>query len=160
MVSIKTIMLSVSLAAVSISAPAMAGPMPMAFPPTRAYTDCVVCPPETREGVVHMYRNILVASANDPWMRLTAASVWADRWGAQFECIGRAGHINADSGFGPWPQGLSLFERFRRAHGGHPLGSIERLHTRRFTSSDVANEGAFDDFTRRGERGLDQQWFG
>ena len=38
-------------------------------------------------------------------MRLTAASVWSDRWGAQFECIGRAGHINVESGFGPWPAG-------------------------------------------------------
>lgn len=103
---------------------------------------------------------VVVASANDPWMRLTAASVWADRWGAQFECIGRAGHINADSGFGPWPQGLSLFERFRRAHGGHPLGSIETLHARRFVAGNVANEGAFEELARHGDRGLDQQWFG
>lgn len=67
---------------------------------------------------------VVVASANDPWMRLTAASVWSDRWGAQFECIGRAGHINVESGFGPWPAGLEMLERLQAAHGDQPLGNL------------------------------------
>ena len=101
------------------------------------------------------FPSILVASSNDPWMRLTAASVWADRWGSQFECIGRAGHINIDSGFGPWPQGLDLFERFRAAHGGEPLGNIETLSAKLGTSP-IDHEAR----ARRGERMLAQQWLG
>ena len=92
------------------------------------------------------FPSVVVASSNDPWMRLTAASVWANRWGSQFECIGRAGHINVESGHGPWPKGLDLFERFRTAHGGEPLGAIE-----------AKNGNAH---TRRGERMLEQQWLG
>jgi hypothetical protein len=88
-------------------------------------------------------------------MRLTAASVWADRWGSQFECIGRAGHINIESGFGAWPQGLDLFERFRAAHGGEPLGNIESLSAR--LSPSLIGQDAL---TRRGERMLAQQWLG
>jgi len=108
------------------------------------------------------FPSIVVASSNDPWMRLTAASVWADRWGSQFECIGRGGHINIESGFGPWPHGLDLFERFRAAHGGEPLGSIETLTARRNFSD--ANRGAYDKgeaddvHARWGERMLTQQW--
>ena len=92
---------------------------------------------------------VVVASSNDPWMRLTAASVWADRWGAQFECIGRAGHINVESGHGPWPQGLAVLERLRHAHGNEPLGHIEAVDT-----------GYSHAHGRRGERMLAQQWFG
>jgi hypothetical protein len=104
---------------------------------------------------------VVVASSNDPWMRLTAASVWADRWGAQFECIGRAGHINVESGFGPWPKGFDLFERFRKAHGGDPLGAIDTLSARsggRRKPHLLLN--AHDAHTQRGERMLDQQWIG
>jgi len=108
------------------------------------------------------FPSIVVASSDDPWMRLTAASVWADRWGAQFECIGRAGHINIESGFGPWPQGLDLFERFRTAHGGEPLGSIEALTARRDRSDGNRNSHdtrqANDAQARWGERMLTQQW--
>ena len=92
---------------------------------------------------------VVVASSNDPWMRLTAASVWADRWGAQFECIGRAGHINVESGHGPWPQGLVVLERLRHAHGNEPLGHIEAVDT-----------GYSHAHGQRGERMLARQWFG
>ena len=102
------------------------------------------------------FPSIVVASSNDPWMRLTAASVWADRWGAQFECIGRAGHINIESGFGPWQNGLDLFERFRTAHGGEPLGAIETLTAKRTDNGRHTS----DAYTRRGERMLSQQWLG
>lgn len=56
----------------------------------------------------------VVGSSNDPWMALWKAARWADRWGADFVNLGEAGHINADAGFGPWPEGLALLERLRR----------------------------------------------
>jgi hypothetical protein len=57
---------------------------------------------------------VVVASSNDPWMSLWKAADWADRWGADLVNLGDAGHINAEAGFGPWPEGLGLIERLRR----------------------------------------------
>jgi hypothetical protein len=58
---------------------------------------------------------IVVASTNDPWMALEDAKRWSVSWGADFVNIGAAGHINAEAGFGPWPEALTLLERLRRA---------------------------------------------
>jgi serine hydrolase len=58
---------------------------------------------------------IVVASTNDPWMPFETAHRWSGLWRADLINLGDAGHINADSGFGPWPEGLALLERLRRA---------------------------------------------
>ncbi|MDR3411711.1 MAG: alpha/beta hydrolase [Formivibrio sp.] len=50
--------------------------------------------------------SILVASQNDPLMRFSRASEWAATWHSHLIDIGEAGHINAESGFGPWRYGL------------------------------------------------------
>ncbi len=50
----------------------------------------------------------LVASQNDPWMSLTRARKLAGLWRSRFVDIGMAGHVNLESGFGPWPLGLAL----------------------------------------------------
>ncbi len=60
------------------------------------------------------YPSVLVASATDPWMLLKRATNWADWWDSDLVNLGDAGHINAESGFGPWPEGLALLERLRR----------------------------------------------
>jgi predicted alpha/beta hydrolase family esterase len=69
------------------------------------------------------FPSVVVASTNDPWMSLHKAAAWADRWGADIVNLGEAGHINADAGFGAWPEGLAIFERLRRraerARGAH-----------------------------------------
>lgn len=59
-------------------------------------------------------RSVVVGSTTDPWMTLDRAAHWADLWGSDFVNLGAAGHINIESGFGPWPEGLSLLERLRR----------------------------------------------
>jgi len=61
------------------------------------------------------FRSILVASTNDPWMTLERAAFWADLWGSDLVNLGAVGHINAEAGFGPWPEGLALLARLRRA---------------------------------------------
>lgn len=61
------------------------------------------------------FPTIVVASTNDPWMSAAAAERWSRLWGADFVNLGAAGHINAEAGFGPWPDGLVLLERLRRA---------------------------------------------
>ncbi|MDT9001997.1 alpha/beta hydrolase [Paucibacter sp. APW11] len=45
----------------------------------------------------------LIASQNDPWMSAASARRWATRWGSSFSNLGAVGHINAESGFGPFP---------------------------------------------------------
>ncbi|MGN6830049.1 RBBP9/YdeN family alpha/beta hydrolase [Paucibacter sp. M5-1] len=45
----------------------------------------------------------LIASQNDPWMSAASAQRWAERWGASFSNLGLVGHINTESGFGPFP---------------------------------------------------------
>jgi uncharacterized protein len=65
------------------------------------------------------FPSLVVASRNDPWMRLEMVEHWAGLWGSAVIDIGEAGHINVDSGFGPWPQGLALLRalqsgRFQR----------------------------------------------
>jgi len=53
----------------------------------------------------------VVASSNDPWLRLERARSWAQLWGAEFVEAGALGHINADSGLGEWLAGTNLLQR-------------------------------------------------
>ena len=48
-------------------------------------------------------RSCVVASDDDPWMSATQAHAWALRWGSDWINLGNAGHINVDSGHGPFP---------------------------------------------------------
>ncbi len=54
------------------------------------------------------FPSLIVASTNDPWMSPHTLLRWAGLWGSRVFSIGRAGHINTESGFGPWPLGLDL----------------------------------------------------
>lgn len=67
---------------------------------------------------------VLAASRNDPWMEFLSAAQWADRWGARLVDLGEAGHVNPESGHGPWPAGLELF---RQLQAGAPAmtGSLQ-----------------------------------
>ncbi len=48
----------------------------------------------------------LVASTNDPYCRFERARDLAAAWGSTLLEAGDVGHINVDSGHGPWPEGL------------------------------------------------------
>lgn len=52
-----------------------------------------------------------MTSSNDEWVSLERARFFADRWGSAFINIGDAGHINAQSGYGDWKEGLKILER-------------------------------------------------
>ena len=54
------------------------------------------------------FPSIVVASTNDPYCPVRLAGAYARSWGSQFVKLPDAGHINVDSGFGDWPQGLDL----------------------------------------------------
>ena len=52
----------------------------------------------------------LVGSRNDPYCAHQRAQDLARDWGARWVDLGDAGHINADSGLGDWPQGHALLQ--------------------------------------------------
>jgi predicted alpha/beta hydrolase family esterase len=63
------------------------------------------------------FPSVVVASRNDPFVSLPRARQFAQGWHSKFVDIGHAGHINAASGFGPWPQGMAIAERLRHSAG-------------------------------------------
>lgn len=60
------------------------------------------------------FQSVVVASDNDPYCRLARAQQFAAAWGSRLEILHGAGHINTESGFGDWPQGLKWFTALRR----------------------------------------------
>ena len=62
--------------------------------------------PNTNLGIP----GLVISSSNDPWMKADLASQWAQRWGLAMLNVGPAKHINTESGFGEWQQGLRLLQ--------------------------------------------------
>lgn len=56
------------------------------------------------------FRSVLVASRNDPYCTYHRAAGFAQAWGSQCIDHGDAGHINADSHLGSWPEGHVLLQ--------------------------------------------------
>ncbi len=54
------------------------------------------------------FPSTVIASRNDPFVRFDRAKAFAAAWGAKLVDAGNAGHINDQSGLGPWPEGLRL----------------------------------------------------
>ncbi|MEM8839611.1 MAG: alpha/beta fold hydrolase [Pseudomonadota bacterium] len=63
------------------------------------------------------FPSVLVASRDDPYCSHEKAEDYSYAWGARFESAGESGHINADSGQGPWPEGLLSFAQFMSTLG-------------------------------------------
>lgn len=64
---------------------------------------------------------VLIASQNDPWMPFSTAQALADTWGLALHDAGEAGHINVESGYGPWPYIKMLLLSLRRKIETAPL---------------------------------------
>ncbi len=58
------------------------------------------------------FPSVTVASRNDPFSSFDAAEDIAAAWGSLFVDAGEAGHINEESGHGPWPEGSMVFAKF------------------------------------------------
>ena len=54
----------------------------------------------------------VVFSQNDEWVTPARARQFAAAWGSELVDIGTAGHINAASGHGAWPDGLELLREW------------------------------------------------
>lgn len=57
------------------------------------------------------FPSILVVSSNDELVSVDRAADMALAWGSELHIAENAGHINVDSGHGPWPEGLMMFTR-------------------------------------------------
>ena len=74
----------------------------------------------------------VVTSDTDPWFTANKAQRWAFGWGSHVVNLGDAGHINTQSGFGPFP----LAERWLRT-------VLQREATRRRESHAIDGEWLF-----------------
>ncbi|MFE1602814.1 RBBP9/YdeN family alpha/beta hydrolase [Methylobacterium sp. ID0610] len=58
------------------------------------------------------FPSVLVASRADPWTNYGRSEDFAAAWGAEIVDAGESGHLNSESGHGPWPEGLMRFAGF------------------------------------------------
>jgi predicted alpha/beta hydrolase family esterase len=54
------------------------------------------------------FKSCLISSSNDPYCDIAYAEACAQNWESRFINIGPAGHINASSRLGDWPEGLQF----------------------------------------------------
>ena len=60
------------------------------------------------------FASTVVLSADDPFCAPERGQQLAAGWGSRTVTLGRADHINADSGLGDWPEGLALLQDLQR----------------------------------------------
>ncbi|HWG06077.1 MAG TPA: alpha/beta hydrolase, partial [Beijerinckiaceae bacterium] len=58
------------------------------------------------------FPSLLIASRTDQFASFEEAEEMAGLWGSLLLDAGDAGHINSESGHGPWPEGLMRFAAF------------------------------------------------
>lgn len=58
------------------------------------------------------FPSLVIASRNDPFGAYEEAEDIAAAWGSLFIDAGHSGHLNAESGHGPWPEGTMVFAKF------------------------------------------------
>lgn len=58
------------------------------------------------------FPSLTVASRNDPFGTFEHADDIANAWGSLLVDAGESGHLNAESGHGPWPEGTMVFAQF------------------------------------------------
>lgn len=63
------------------------------------------------------FKTIVVASSDDPYVRLERAREFAQAWRGEFVDVGPNGHLNAASGHGPWPEGRRLLDELVNGRG-------------------------------------------
>ena len=99
----------------------------VAFPPGRVKGALLVAPPSLRSMRANEaidpaftpipteplpFPSLLIASRNDSFASFEEAEEMAGAWGSLLLDAGDAGHLNSESGHGPWPEGLMRFAAF------------------------------------------------
>jgi predicted alpha/beta hydrolase family esterase len=60
------------------------------------------------------FPSIVVCSRTDPYIDFARGAHFAAAWGSRLVDAGDAGHVNADSGHGHWPEGRAILATMRR----------------------------------------------
>ena len=68
------------------------------------------------------FPSALVASRDDPWCGYAHAATLARSWGARLMDADAAGHITAEDGHGPWPEGQDMLRDFATVLNGPMQG--------------------------------------
>lgn len=84
------------------------------------------------------FPTVLVASRNDPYASFDRSALFAKSWGSHLVDAGDAGHINAESGLGDWPLGLSLVDRLSDAAQSRQESDARLEGAARFLSANLA----------------------
>ena len=59
------------------------------------------------------FPSLLVAAEDDPFLAPARARDLARSWGSRLHLFPAGGHLNAESGYGPWPAGEALLQELR-----------------------------------------------
>ncbi|MDR2122324.1 MAG: alpha/beta hydrolase [Flavobacteriaceae bacterium] len=54
--------------------------------------------------------SVVIASEDDEWITLEKAKFYSEKWDSLFITIGKAGHVNATSGYGKWDKIYEIIE--------------------------------------------------
>ncbi len=88
------------------------------WPVTQGYDPCTAIHGFAPAPLTPMpFPAMLVTSANDPYCEFERAKTLAEAWGATLVETGACGHLNVNSGHGPWPEGLLTFGVFMKELG-------------------------------------------
>ncbi len=60
------------------------------------------------------FPSLVVSSQNDPFCAQNVAQEMAGAWESEYVSANENGHLNSESGHGPWPDGLMVFANFMR----------------------------------------------
>jgi predicted alpha/beta hydrolase family esterase len=60
---------------------------------------------------------LVIASDTDPYCDLDRAEFFTQAWKADLEIVTDGGHLNAEAGFGRWPDGWLMMGAWLRRHG-------------------------------------------
>ena len=84
-------------------------------------------------------QSVVLGSENDPWLAFPDAEALAEGWRSHFVNLGEAGHVNTDSGYGPWPALLHQMER-AISIGPQALSTWTRASLERAAFDEVTSE--------------------
>lgn len=60
------------------------------------------------------FPSLLALSRNDPYISVARGQLFARAWGSELVDLGEAGHVNTESGHGPWRQGFTLADHLEQ----------------------------------------------
>ena len=102
------------------------------------------------------FPSTVVASRTDEYVTIAQAEQYATAWGSRLWDLGDAGHINADAGYGPWPDGWRAVEEMAAAPHGRVAhyadvpaltalieASVRQLAAAYYTDAQIASSLAY-----------------